>query len=314
MTGVPRAGGPPRADDDPVTVPPEDHPDDQVVRWRFRIAYDGAPFHGFAAQPGQHTVAGALAGAITRHVGVPVTLVCAGRTDRGVHAAGQVVHADLPAGAAATLDGAALVRSCNRQLAPALSVLDAGPAPAGFDARRSAQARAYRYLVVEAPVPDPLLAGRSWQVPGPLDLRAMAAASDAILGEHDFRAFCRRVPGTEPGTPAVRRVIDARWSDRTPGAALGPVAGRLLAFDIEASSFCHQMVRSLVGTLVEVGRGRRRAADLVWILRSGDRSLAGQPAPSAGLTLVSVRYPPGLGWDAPPAGGSTGLPGPAVTP
>ncbi|MDA8343140.1 MAG: tRNA pseudouridine(38-40) synthase TruA [Actinomycetota bacterium] len=310
MTGVLRAGRPSRSTGGPEAV----EPGGAGTRWRFRIAYDGTPFHGFAVQPGQVTVAGVLSEALTRHTGVPVDLTCAGRTDRGVHAAGQVVHADLPAPVAATLDATALVRSCNRQLAPSVAVLDAGAAPDGFDARRSALSRTYRYLVVDGPVPDPLLAGRTWHVPGPLDLRAMAAAADAVLGEQDFRAFCRRVPGTDPGDPIPRRVLDARWSDRTAGAPLPPASGRLLAFDIEASSFCHQMVRSLVGTLVDVGLGRRRAADVTWILRSGDRAHAAQPAPPGGLTLVSVRYPPGLGWDAPPAAGQPGLPGPAGAP
>ena len=186
-------------------------------------------------------------------------------------------------------------------------VREAEVAPPGFDARRSATARRYRYLVVNAPVADPLLAGVSWQVADPLDLRSMAAAADALLGEHDFRAFCRRVPGHRPGRPDHRRVVDARWTrlsgpaasvgQREPrGPAIGavpglvPAVGNLLAFEIEANAFCHQMVRSLVGTLVDVGRGRKRPSDMMWILRSADRQLASQPAPPQGLTLMAVRY------------------------
>jgi len=168
------------------------------------------------------------------------------------------------------------------------SALVAAP---GFDARHSARARRYRYLILEDETPDPLLAPVSWHVPGPLDLRAMASAADALLGEHDFRAFCRRVPGTGPEAPIVRRVLDARFVDVTlrPGE-LGPDA-RLLRFDIAATSFCHQMVRSVVGTLVEVGRGRRRASDVNWLLQSGDRSKAGGViAPPQGLCLVGVDY------------------------
>ena len=281
--------------------------DDQSVRWRMTVAYDGSGFHGFAAQQGQRTVADALGTALARIARTTVALTCAGRTDSGVHALGQVVHFDLPAALSAGLDPVAVVRSCNSQLAPAVVVRDAAIAPPGFDARHSALARRYRYLVVNAPVADPLLAGLSWAVSDPLDLRSMAAAADALLGEHDFRAFCRRVPGTSPADPINRRVIDARWTrlSAAPGPAgtgrprrvppeappaLVPEVGSLLAFEIEANAFCHQMVRSLVGTLVDVGRGRKRPSDVMWILRSADRQQASQPAPAQGLTLMGVRY------------------------
>jgi tRNA pseudouridine38-40 synthase len=285
--------------------------DDGPVRWRLTVAYDGTGFHGFAAQQGQPTVAGALAEALGRVIRTPLSLTCAGRTDSGVHALGQVVHFDVPADRSDAVDPAALVASCNSQLGPAIVVRDAGVAPAGFDARRSATGRRYRYLVVNAPVPDPLLAGLAWHVADPLDLRSMAAAADALLGEHDFRAFCRRVPGTTADAPIHRRVHDTAWTElstseasdapgstrnRTPVAgttpALVPAAGRLLAFEIEANAFCHQMVRSLVGTLVDVGRARKRPSDILWILRSADRQQAAQPAPPHGLTLMAVRYGP----------------------
>jgi tRNA pseudouridine38-40 synthase len=273
------------------------------------VAYDGSGFHGFAAQEGQRTVADALSGALGRIARAPVILTCAGRTDKGVHALEQVVHFDLAADLSARLDGDALVRSCNSQLAPAIVVREAAVAPPGFDARHSATARRYRYLVLNAPVPDPLLAGVSWHVSDPLDLRSLQAASDTLLGEHDFRAFCRRVPGTTPETPLTRRVTEVRWT-RLSGAAdgsttdparrpapvtaqapaLAPAVGSLLAFEIEAGAFCHQMVRSLVGTLVDVGRGRKRPSDMVWILRSCDRQQASSPAPPQGLTLMAVRY------------------------
>jgi tRNA pseudouridine38-40 synthase len=258
-----------------------------TTRLRLTISYDGAGFRGFAVQPGQRTVAGALAGAIAVVVGHRVELVCAGRTDAGVHAKGQVVHVDVGEG----VDRTRLIRSVNTLLKPTVVVRSVEVAPPGFDARRSARARRYRYLILEDETPDPLLAPLAWHVPGPLDLRAMASAADAFLGEHDFRAFCRRVPGTEAGTPIRRRVLDARFTDIPvrPGE-LGPGA-RLLRFDISATSFCHQMVRSVVGALVEVGRGRRRAADVNWLLQSGDRSrVGGVIAPPQGLCLVGVDY------------------------
>jgi tRNA pseudouridine38-40 synthase len=264
----------------------------EFVRWRLRVAYNGSGFHGFACQEGLPTVAGALTDALQRAVRSDLTLTCAGRTDTGVHALDQVVHFDLPPHVAEGLDPVALVRSCNKQLAPAIVVREAGPVESSFDARRSATARRYRYLVVNSAVADPLLATIAWHVIDPLDLRLLSAAADALLGEHDFRAFCRRAQGTSPDDPIPRRVTDTRWTlvEGPSGAAVLPAEGRLLAFEIEANAFCHQMVRSIVGTLVDVGRGKKRPSDIMWILRSADRGQASQPAPAEGLTLMSVRY------------------------
>jgi tRNA pseudouridine38-40 synthase len=290
-------------------------------RWRLVVAYDGSGFHGFADQPGVATVAGALAAALARAARLtgPPPLVCAGRTDAGVHARGQVVHVDLPdplptlrrGGGARTMEAADLARALNRQLAPAVVVRRAEPAAGGFDARRSAVSRAYRYLIWSAPVPDPLLAPFAWHVSDPLDLRRMEAASDTLVGEHDFRAFCRRAPGRPADEPIVRVVTRSQWSASGPpirwagmggpagdGAAGHPGArevdeagpGRLLRFDIEAGSFCHQMVRSVVGEMVQVGRGRGTAASMMARLRAADRSGAADPAPPHGLCLVSVGY------------------------
>ncbi|MGH9091644.1 MAG: tRNA pseudouridine(38-40) synthase TruA [Acidimicrobiales bacterium] len=249
-------------------------------RWRMLVAYDGSGFRGFAAQPGTATVAGALSAALARAARLqdPPDLVCAGRTDAGVHARGQVVHVDLPHPLPPRLD---LARAVNRQLAPAVVVRQAEPAPEGFDARRSATGRRYRYLVHNAPFPDPLLAHLAWHVAGDLDVRAMRGAADVLVGEHDFRAFCRRPPGTTAHQPIVRRVTDAGWTG-------GP--STLLRFDVAAGSFCHQMVRSMVGALVQVGRGRATAADLVARLRSGTRDGSPQPAPPHGLCLEAVSY------------------------
>lgn len=301
-------GEAPRGDPPPGRGPDEG-PAEGRRRWRLLIAYDGGPFRGFAAQgPGVPTVAGALADALARtaRTGEPPLLTCAGRTDAGVHARGQVVHADLPdplpAGRRGTLGGEELVRALNRQLAPAVVVRSAEPAPPGFDARRAALARRYRYLVWNAPVPDPLLAPMSWHVADPLDLRTMAQAADAVIGEHDFRGFCRRAPGTGPDEPIVRRVLDAVWAE----APSAPPQGRLLRFEIEATSFCHQMVRSLVATLVAVGRGHGNIASVMARLRSGSRSGAPRPAPAHGLCLESVRYP------GSPAGPGTAVSAPVV--
>ncbi len=270
-------------------------------RWRLRLAYDGAAFRGFAVQPEVPTVAGALREALARtaRLGEPPFITCAGRTDAGVHARGQVVHVDLPPVAH---DGPGLARALNRQLAPAVVVLSAEEVGDDFDARRSATARAYRYLIWNAPAPDPLLAPIAWHVPHELDLGSMRMAADVLLGSHDFRSFCRRPPGADAEAPIVRRVTSARWSiDRGPEAADAAVASggdgtggdgaaRLLRFDISASSFCHQMVRSVVAALVDVGRRRQNAAGLMAALRAASRQGLPEPAPAQGLCLVSVQY------------------------
>ena len=268
-----------------------------LQRWRLLIAYDGAAFRGFAAQPEVPTVAGALREAIGRTARLPEAplLTCAGRTDAGVHARGQVVHVDLPAGL--RYDGVRLARALNRQLAPAIVVRQAEAVGPEFDARRSATARSYRYLVWNAPAPDPLLAAVAWHVRDPLDLGSMRAASDVFLGTHDFRAFCRRPVGSDPAQPLVRRVTAARWrideGREATDADGGTGATRLLRFEITAASFCHHMVRSLVGSLVAVGRGRENAASLMERLRAQTRLRMPDPAPAHGLCLVSVTYGPG---------------------
>jgi tRNA pseudouridine38-40 synthase len=272
-----------------------------LQRWRLLLAYDGAAFRGFAAQPEVPTVAGALRQAIERtaRLSEAPVITCAGRTDAGVHARGQVVHVDLPP---LPFDGAGLARALNRQLAPEVVVRRAEAVGSDFDARRSATARSYRYLIWNAPAPDPLMAALAWHVRHPLDLGSMRTASDVLLGTHDFRSFCRRPVGTDAAQPLVRRVTTARWGvDRGPesldaGAADG--AARLLRFDITAASFCHQMVRSLVGSLVEVGRGRESAAGLMERLRAVSRHRMPDPGPPHGLCLVSVAYGPDVGGPA----------------
>jgi tRNA pseudouridine38-40 synthase len=260
-----------------------------LQRWRLDISYDGAAFRGFAIQPDLPTVAGSLRQALGRaaRLAEPPTVTCAGRTDAGVHARGQVVHVDLPN---YPMGGKELARVLNRQLSPSITVHSAQLVGPDFDARRSATGRTYRYLVWNAPAHDPLLAPIAWHIKDELDLRAMDAAASVLLGRHDFRAFCRRPPGTDPANPLIRLVRRATWSlDGGPEVAdAGP--GRLLRFEIEASSFCHQMVRSLVGSLVEVGKGQGNAATLLARLRSVTRHRAADPAPPHGLCLVAVDY------------------------
>jgi tRNA pseudouridine38-40 synthase len=245
------------------------------------VAYDGSGFHGFAPNPGVPTVGGALRDALEKVLRAEVELTCAGRTDTGVHAWGQVVGFDAPAG---RFDPLTLQRSLNRLLGPAIAVRDVAVAPEGFDARRSATGRTYRYTVLNRPVPDPFLAATTWHVDEPLHLDLLRLGCDPLIGEHDFSAFCRRPKRRDGGDASlVRTVRRAGWTDLGDG---------LLRFEIEANAFCHQMIRSVVGTLVDVGMARRHAGELLGILAGRDRSQGSQLAPPQGLCLWSVAYPP----------------------
>lgn len=253
-----------------------------LVRVRMTVAYDGSGFHGFAPNPGVRTVGGTLSEAIRKVTRSPVELTCAGRTDTGVHAWGQVVSFDLPAD---RFDPPALARSLDRLLAPAIVVRDLCRAPDDFDARRAALGRTYRYTIVNRPVADPFLARVAWHVAEPLALDLLRLGCDPLVGEHDFSAFCRKPKqrGRE-GTEAslVRHVRRAGWTDLGDG---------VLRFDIEANAFCHQMIRSVVGTLVDVGLARKHAGELLGILAGRDRSKASALAPPHGLCLWEVAYP-----------------------
>lgn len=244
------------------------------------VAYDGGPYKGFAWQPGgQKTVAGALAGAAEKVLKHPVRFVVAGRTDAGVHAWGNVVHFDSPL-EESQLDLITLQRAVNKMLRPTIVVRDVAVVDGSYSARFSAVARRYRYTVLNRAVPDPFLAATAWHVEPLLDVRAMQAGCDPLFGEHDFSSFCRKPPDASGSN--VRRLTEARWVDLGDG---------LVRFDVEASSFCQQMVRSMVGLLVDVGLGKRTAADVSWILRGRDRQFAGSPAPPQGLCLWEVVYP-----------------------
>jgi len=253
-------------------------------RARVLLAYDGSAFHGFAANEGVRTVAGELVNALSLIARTPIEIVGAGRTDAGVHGWGQVVSCDLPA----DLDLSSLPRRLTKMCAPGIVVRAAmwcdDPE---FNARFSATWRHYRYTILNEPVPDPFLAATSWHVAHPLDLPLMNLACDPFYGQHDFSAFCRK-PKVAPGDDMpsmVRRVTQATFSEH-----LSERGGRIIRFEIRANAFCHQMVRSIVGTLVDVGLHRITPGAISGILRSGARGEAGQVAPPQGLTLWEVGY------------------------
>jgi len=260
-----------------------------VVRVRIDLAYDGAPFVGYARQPDQVTVQGELERVLARILDQPVDLTVAGRTDRGVHALGQVVHLDVEVvgeRARRALDDLAVLRSrLDQQAGPAISVWAVRRVSSRFDARFSATARRYRYRLVDAEVADPLRRFDRWQVGEPLAVVPMRAAAQHLLGERDFASLCRRAPGRS----TVRRL------DRV--ALSRPAPGRIDVV-LEGSAFCHQQVRSILGCLVEVGRGRRTPDWMGQVLAARDRQVAARVAPPHGLTLEQVRY--GRGWPASP--------------
>ncbi len=225
------------------------------------------------------TIAGELSSALSKVVRRPIELTGAGRTDAGVHAWGQVVHIDLPP----VTDLVHLQHRVNSICAPEIVVRQAEWVAPDFDARFSACWRHYRYTVLNTLTPHPFMAATSWHVPALLNIPAMQLACDPLIGEHDFSTFCRRakIRSGEPDRSLVRRVHFARWSEQSPG---------VLLFEIRANAFCHQMVRSIVGTLVDVGRERFRSADVSAMLRERNRAVAGTVAPPHGLSLWEVGY------------------------
>ncbi len=251
-----------------------------ATRVRLLVAYDGSGFHGFWPNEGVTTVGGTLGAALEQVLGASIEMTCAGRTDAGVHAWGQVVTFDAPGHG---LDLERLQVSVNKLCGPAVVIREAAEVAPEFDARGSAMARTYRYTVLNRTFPDPFLHATTWHVPQALDRRAMTLACDPLIGSHDFSSFCRRPKVAEGQGPAslTRRVTDARWSESGEG---------LLRFEITANAFCHQMVRSVVGLLVDVGRGRSRAGDVLGIIRARDRQVVPSPAPPQGLCLWSVTY------------------------
>jgi tRNA pseudouridine38-40 synthase len=265
-------------------------------RWRLDLAYDGRGLHGFAEQPDHPTVVGLLREVLARLTRSEVgpLLYGAGRTDAGVHAFAQVVHVDLPDPLFRDdrgEEGARLQRSLNAQLAGRVRVLRLQRVAPEFHARFSATWRAYRYLVLPAEPPAlELTDALAWSVVGPLDVERMNEAAATLLGEHDFRAFCRKVAGTSPDDPLRREILSATWTVVPDQAGIHPDGHALLRFDVRATSFCHQMVRRLTSALVAVGQGKLPVSALADRFVDFDRTVLPGPAPAAGLALVGVGY------------------------
>jgi len=252
------------------------------VRLRIDLAYDGTDFHGWAAQPALRTVQGELTAALATVLRTPadgLQLVCAGRTDAGVHARGQVAHVDLAVELAAD-DLDKLARRVNGVLPPDARVHGIGVAPDGFDARFAALWRRYAYRIADsAETVDPLHRGHVLAWPRPLDLGLMNEAAAHLIGLHDFASFCKQ----RAGATTVRTLLELSWSRDEAGVAVGRV---------RADAFCHSMVRALVGCLVAVGEGRRPPDWAREILTAEQRDSAVAVLHAHGLTLEEVAYPP----------------------
>jgi tRNA pseudouridine38-40 synthase len=246
------------------------------VRLRIDLAYDGTSFHGWAAQRGLRTVQGELQAALGVVLRTdPVPVVCAGRTDAGVHARGQVVHADVEA-----MPPGSLARRLNGVLPGDVRVRRVAEAPPGFDARFGALWRRYAYRVADTEgVVDPLTRHHVLVWPRPLDLDLMNRASEQLVGRHDFAAFCKQ----REGATTIRTLLDLSWARDDAGRAVATV---------RADAFCHSMVRSLVGCLLAVGEGRRPPEWAGEILAAERRDAAVTVVHAHGLTLEEVAYPP----------------------
>jgi tRNA pseudouridine38-40 synthase len=250
-----------------------------MAAYRLTIAYDGKPFAGWAAQPGLRTLQGEIEGALERICGERVRLTVAGRTDTGVHAWGQVASLEL-----ASEPPGGLADRLNALLPSEIAVIEAAPAPEGFDARRDALSRTYCSWVLASPVRHPFEVGRALWWPHPLDREVLERCAALVVGSHDFTAF---TPTETEHVRFERRVIHSEWRAHR---LAEPFPGELLEFWIEGDAFMRRMVRVLVGTMLEVAGGERTLADFGALLEGAPRERAGETAPPHGLYLASVLY------------------------
>ena len=256
-----------------------------MTRLRLDLAYDGTDFSGWARQPGLRTVQGVVEDAVARALRLTEApqVTCAGRTDAGVHARGQVAHVDVDAvdvdGHEDVVELTALARSMRGLLPEDVALRRIDVAPEGFDARFSALSRRYRYLVCDdSRAWDPLRRREVLLHPRALDLDAMNTAARPLLGEHDFAAVCR----PREGGTTIRTLLTLEWARGESGFA---------EMHVSADAFCHSMVRALVGLLLPVGEGRRPQEWPAEVVARGVRDSSVQVMPAHGLVLEEVRYP-----------------------
>ena len=245
------------------------------MQLRLVVEYEGTGYLGWQLQPGGPTVQSVLEAALATAMREPVRVRGAGRTDAGVHATGQVCAARVTA---APADLGKLRKSLNALTPDDVAIREIAVVDDAFDPRRHARSRVYEYRIWTAPAPSPFWRRWAWHHPRPLDRARMENAAAALVGEHDFAAF--RAADAEPVRSTVRRAPESGFH----------ADGALLVYRIEATAFLKHMVRNVVGTLAEIGRGDRLPDDVGRLLAGRDRRLAGETAPAHGLTLVAVRY------------------------
>ena len=247
---------------------------------RLLISYDGTDFFGWQRQPDRPTIQGRIENALQKILGAPVDVMASGRTDAGVHASGQVANfrTDNP------IPCSNLRKALNNALPPAVRVLDAREAPEDFHARFAAHAKVYRYRILQTETCSPFLARFVHHLPRPLDLPRMEQAARLIVGRHDFTSFAAQDGGEPPQSKEskIRSVYSSRFFLR-PRASL-------MVYEIRGDGFLRHMVRNIIGTLIEVGEGRRAPADIRRLLAARYRPAAGSTAPACGLCLVKVEY------------------------
>jgi tRNA pseudouridine38-40 synthase len=268
-----------------------------VKNWQLTLAYDGTDYSGWQVQPGECTIQGELQAALGRTVGESPLPQGSGRTDAGVHALGQVASFVLQA----PIPADNLRRALNRTLPAAIRILEAKPAPDTFHARHSAVAKTYEYRVFREMICPPIFARYVLACPWPMEFEKMQRAAGLLEGEHDFLSFAATDPdlgirilrsgsrGFDPDAAheeksSIRTIFSSTWEQQK------CEAGDLLVYRVRGSGFLHHMVRNLVGTLIDVGRGRTNVEDIPEILAARSRAAAGPTAPAQGLFLHSVEY------------------------
>jgi tRNA pseudouridine38-40 synthase len=269
----------------------------RICHWKLTVAYDGTRFHGWQVQPGLPTIQGTLADALLKITGESILPQGSGRTDTGVHALGQVASVSLTT----PIPPSNLQRALNNLLPGSIRILRLEAASPDFHARHSARRKTYEYRICPEPVCPPTLAAFVWNCSWPLELAAMQRASAYVVGDHDFTSFAATDPDLAIRSAdedeslaeesvniprgAVRTIFASAWKESTM-----PDGVRLLCYRVTGSGFLHHMVRNLVGTFVDVGRGRTSDAAMPAILEARSRSAAGPTAPPQGLFLVNVEY------------------------
>jgi tRNA pseudouridine38-40 synthase len=238
------------------------------------IEYDGTNYRGWQVQPDGPTIQGMLEEKLSRLTSERIHVIGSGRTDSGVHALGQVAHFRTQS----QMDTRTIQRALNSLLPPDIVIREVEEVDEGFHARKQSKSKVYEYRILNRNLRSVFHRGYVWHIPQKLNLAEMKKATQSLIGEHDFSAF--RTVGS-PTRTTVRRVIRGEWK-----------RGRddLIRFEIEANGFLKQMVRSIIGTLVEIGKGRMKATDFRKILNSKDRKEAGPTAPAQGLFLKEVKY------------------------